>query len=128
MYVNENGQMCGPYIQEQLYEGLHTGFLPEELPVYAIVNETLMNPVPLKYFKKFPDHVSTGFAYLTICISDSTANLAIREQPFGAATSGCSDSQTTIRPWLNDNSCSSNQQMPNFEAAGSTASYPLLVL
>ncbi|XWS20802.1 hypothetical protein CRYUN_Cryun30bG0000900 [Craigia yunnanensis] len=65
MYVNEHGQMCGPYIQQQLYEGLSTGFLPDELPVYPVVNGTLINPVPLKYFRKFPDHVATGFVYLT---------------------------------------------------------------
>ncbi|OMO94655.1 hypothetical protein COLO4_16220 [Corchorus olitorius] len=65
MYVNEHGQMCGPYIQQQLYEGLSTGFLPDELPVYPVVNGTLMNSVPLKYFKQFPDHVATGFVYLT---------------------------------------------------------------
>ncbi|XP_077231567.1 histone-lysine N-methyltransferase ATXR7-like isoform X2 [Tasmannia lanceolata] len=63
MYINEHGQMCGPYIQEQLYEGLSTGFLPEELPVYPIVNGSLISPVPLKYLKQFPEHVSTGFAY-----------------------------------------------------------------
>ncbi|KAF2312001.1 hypothetical protein GH714_027721 [Hevea brasiliensis] len=66
MYINENGQMCGPYIQQQLYEGLSTGFLPEDLPVYPIVIGTLLNPVPLKYFKQFPDHVATGFAYLSM--------------------------------------------------------------
>jgi hypothetical protein len=64
MYVNQNGQMCGPYIQEQLYEGLATGFLPEELHVYPILNGALINPVPLKYFRQFPDHVATGFTYL----------------------------------------------------------------
>lgn len=72
MYVNEQGQMCGPYIQEQLYEGLTTGFLPVELPVYPIINATLMNPVPLNYFKQFPDHVSTGFVYLSMSISGIT--------------------------------------------------------
>lgn len=65
MYVNEHGQMCGPYIQQQLYEGLSTGFLPDELPVYPVVNGALINPVPLKYFRQFPDHVATGFIYLT---------------------------------------------------------------
>ncbi|XVF74018.1 hypothetical protein PTKIN_Ptkin13bG0028200 [Pterospermum kingtungense] len=64
MYVNEHGQMCGPYIQQQLYEGLSTGFLPEELPVYPVANGTLIGPVPLKYFRQFPDHVATGFLYL----------------------------------------------------------------
>ncbi|KAJ6680827.1 HISTONE-LYSINE N-METHYLTRANSFERASE SETD1 [Salix koriyanagi] len=57
MYLNENGQMCGPYIHQQLYEGLSTGFLPEDLPVYPIANGALINP--------FPDHVSTGFTYLS---------------------------------------------------------------
>ncbi|XP_022769471.1 histone-lysine N-methyltransferase ATXR7 isoform X2 [Durio zibethinus] len=65
MYLNEHGKLCGPYIQQQLYEGLCTGFLPDELPVYPVVNGTLINPVPLKYFRQFPDHVATGFVYLT---------------------------------------------------------------
>uniref|UniRef100_A0A1S2XE53 [histone H3]-lysine(4) N-trimethyltransferase n=1 Tax=Cicer arietinum TaxID=3827 RepID=A0A1S2XE53_CICAR len=69
MYVNEQGQMCGPYIKEQLYEGLTTGFLPFELPVYPVINGTIMNPVPLNYFKQFPDHVSTGFAFLSMDFS-----------------------------------------------------------
>ncbi|XP_021774411.1 histone-lysine N-methyltransferase ATXR7-like [Chenopodium quinoa] len=64
MYLNEQGQMCGPYIQQQLFEGLTTGFLPEELLVYPIQNGTLLNPVQLKLFKQYPDHVATGFTYL----------------------------------------------------------------
>lgn len=72
MYVNECGQMCGPYIQEQLYEGLSTGFLPDELPVYPVLNGALINSVPLKYFKQYPDHVATGFAYLSMGISSSS--------------------------------------------------------
>ncbi|KAJ4836901.1 hypothetical protein Tsubulata_037371 [Turnera subulata] len=72
MYINENGQMCGPYIQQQLYQGLSTGFLPEDLHVYPVVNGALVNPVPLKYFKQFPDHVATGFVYLGMGISDTT--------------------------------------------------------
>lgn len=66
MYVNQNGQMCGPYIQQQLYEGLHTGFLPGELPVYPIMNGNLLNAVPLSYFNQFPNHVATGFIYLNV--------------------------------------------------------------
>lgn len=66
MYLNQNGQFCGPYIQQQLYDGLHTGFLPEELPVYPILNGNVNNPVPLKYFKQFPEHVATGFVYLNV--------------------------------------------------------------
>ncbi|GAB2247014.1 hypothetical protein Droror1_Dr00006896 [Drosera rotundifolia] len=64
MYINEQGQMCGPYFREQLYEGLSTGFLPEELPVYPVMNGKMMNSVPLKYFKLYPDHVVTGFTHL----------------------------------------------------------------
>ncbi|XP_020869451.1 histone-lysine N-methyltransferase ATXR7 isoform X2 [Arabidopsis lyrata subsp. lyrata] len=64
MYGNQQGQMCGPYTQQQLYDGLSTGFLPEDLLVYPIINGYTANSVPLKYFKQFPDHVATGFAYL----------------------------------------------------------------
>lgn len=55
MYVNENGQLCGPYAQQQLDEGLSTGFLPEELLVYPVINGTLTNPVYLKYIKNLPN-------------------------------------------------------------------------
>lgn len=73
MYINECGQMCGPYIHQQLYEGLSSGFLPEDLPVYPVLpNGSLLNSVPLKYFNQFPDHVSTGFAYLGLPISTPT--------------------------------------------------------
>ncbi|XP_050920367.1 histone-lysine N-methyltransferase ATXR7 isoform X9 [Lathyrus oleraceus] len=72
MYVNEHGQMCGPYIKEQLYEGLTSGFLPFELPVYPVINGTITNPVPLNYFQQYPDHVCTGFAYMGMNFSDTT--------------------------------------------------------
>lgn len=62
MYVNEHGQMCGPYMQEQLSEGLSTGFLPEDLPVYPVVNGTLINPLPLKYLKQFLHHGALKFS------------------------------------------------------------------
>ncbi|XAR64311.1 Histone-lysine N-methyltransferase [Bertholletia excelsa] len=102
MYVNENGQMCGPYIKEQLYEGLSTGFLPDELPVYPIVNGALVNPVPLKYFKQFPDHVATGFLYLNAGLSSA------------------------MQPCHEQNSYYSSQQMSNSEAAASSTSFPQL--
>ncbi|GAB2291635.1 hypothetical protein Dimus_025890 [Dionaea muscipula] len=70
MYVNEQGQMCGPYLQEQLYEGLSTGFLPDELPVYPVMDGKVINPVPLKYFKQYPDHVTIGFTHLANGISN----------------------------------------------------------
>ncbi|KAL3830573.1 hypothetical protein ACJIZ3_019375 [Penstemon smallii] len=70
MYVNQSGQMCGPYIHQQLYEGLQTGFLPPEIPVYPILDGNLLNPVPLNYLKQFPDHVATGFVYLKNNVKD----------------------------------------------------------
>ncbi|XP_049934293.1 histone-lysine N-methyltransferase ATXR7 isoform X2 [Nymphaea colorata] len=48
MYVNDRGQLCGPYSQEQLHEGLSTGFLPGELPVYPVVGGGLAFSVLLK--------------------------------------------------------------------------------
>lgn len=90
MYVNEQGQMCGPYIQEQLHEGLSTGFLPDELLVYPVLNGALINPVPLKYFKQFPDHVATGFAYLSVDISNININ--------GAHSNPCNHDLAMHRP------------------------------
>ncbi|KAA8514717.1 hypothetical protein F0562_017896 [Nyssa sinensis] len=133
MYVNEQGQMCGPYIQEQLYEGLSTGFLPEELPVYPIINGTLISPVPLKYFKQFPDHVASGFQYLTGGTSDingttnyfmgSAGELAASKQEFVAPVTIYSDSQDASQVCVSYNGYSSSQLMPNSEAASLIASY-----
>ncbi|XP_010270652.1 PREDICTED: histone-lysine N-methyltransferase ATXR7 isoform X2 [Nelumbo nucifera] len=101
MYVNQSGQMCGPYIQEQLYEGLSTGFLPEELPVYPVVNGVVINPVPLKYLKQFPEHVATGFAYWT----SSIASTMLSEPTNGftscngdLATHGCTETVSHVAP------------------------------
>ncbi|XP_071685787.1 histone-lysine N-methyltransferase ATXR7 isoform X2 [Rutidosis leptorrhynchoides] len=74
MYLNEQGQYCGPYIQQQLYDGLSTNFLPEELPVYPVLQGSLLNPVPLKYFQKYPDHVATGFVYINASASSYKEN------------------------------------------------------
>ncbi|XP_059638347.1 histone-lysine N-methyltransferase ATXR7 isoform X2 [Cornus florida] len=133
MYVNEQGQMCGPYIQEQLYGGLSTGFLPEELSVYPVVNGTIINPVPLKYFKQFPDHVATGFSYLTAsvpgvngptnCFPVSDSGLLSNGQAFVAPIAVDSNSQSTSQTCVNYNDYSSTQQMPNSEPASLTASY-----
>lgn len=76
MYYNAQDQLCGPYYQEQLYEGLSTGFLPDELFVYPVINGTKLSPVPLKYFKQFPEHVATGFAYFSVDISNMGINAA----------------------------------------------------
>ncbi|CAO2815742.1 unnamed protein product [Amaranthus hypochondriacus] len=64
MYYNELRQLCGPYMEQQLFEGLSTGFLPDELPVYPVMDGSLLNPVKLLLFKQYPEHVATGFMYL----------------------------------------------------------------
>uniref|UniRef100_A0ACD6AQC3 Uncharacterized protein n=3 Tax=Avena sativa TaxID=4498 RepID=A0ACD6AQC3_AVESA len=53
MYMNEHGHMCGPYAPKQLYEGLSTGFLPQDLAVYALVSGKMVNPVPLSLLEQF---------------------------------------------------------------------------
>lgn len=119
--------MCGPYIQEQLCEGLSTGFLPDELPVYPILNGTLLNPVPLNYFNKFPHHIATGFAFLSEPANCST-ELAPSKQLHDAVTNAYSDTQSSTQRFYNRNGCSSSQQIPKIEAAMSNTSYPPLVL
>lgn len=123
MYVNEQGQMCGPYIKEQLYEGLSTGFLPDELHVYPVVNGALINPVPLKYFKQFPDHIATGFAYLSMGIPSTTT-------PMNCITSGAtvySELQSVFQLPANSsyNSNQSNQLTLNLDAVNSTYQLPV---
>ncbi|RWW15649.1 hypothetical protein GW17_00020499, partial [Ensete ventricosum] len=77
MYVNENGNMCGPYSQGQLIEGLSSGFLPEELPIYPVVNGNVMNAVALKYLKQFS---STAYSASRVAgaASSQTSELAHR--------------------------------------------------
>ncbi|CAN6335038.1 unnamed protein product [Urochloa humidicola] len=53
MYVNEHGQMCGPYPPEQLYEGLSTGFLPQNLAIYVVFGGKTADPVPLSFLNQF---------------------------------------------------------------------------
>ena len=53
MYMNEHGHMCGPYPPEQLYEGLSTGFLPQNLAIYAVFGGKTADPVPLSFLKQF---------------------------------------------------------------------------
>lgn len=133
MYVNENGQMCGPYIQEQLYEGLTTGFLPVELPVYPVINGTLMNPVPLNYFKQFPDHVSSGFVYLSMSISGITV-------PTNCSTSSGKDMKAYRHDgslehaapvesvaWSHVNYCSNESSTSNSKVPSCIMSCPMVV-
>jgi hypothetical protein len=70
MYMNEHGQMCGPYPPEQLYEGLSTGFLPQDLAIYAVFGGKTADPVPLSFLNQFLSqwnfgaNVSTPNAYV----------------------------------------------------------------
>ncbi|RCV19547.1 hypothetical protein SETIT_3G394700v2 [Setaria italica] len=70
MYMNEHGQMCGPYPPEQLYEGLSTGFLPQDLAIYAVFGGKTADPVPLSFLNQFLSQrnfgatVSTPNAYM----------------------------------------------------------------
>ncbi|WJX23899.1 [histone H3]-lysine(4) N-trimethyltransferase [Trifolium repens] len=139
MYVNEHGQMCGPYIKEQLYEGLTTGFLPFELPVYPVINGTIMNPVPLNYFKQFPDHVSTGFTYLSMDLSDtrmstncssSSQDMMIYEQErsfeLAALMPVNPDSKSVSQSHVNDYNKESNHMNLNSEAFSKIISCQML--
>lgn len=65
MYLNEHAKMSGPYSVKQLFEGLKSGFLPEDLPVHQIHQGKLAEPVALKVlFKDWghhsPDNKSRG--------------------------------------------------------------------
>ncbi|GAV65792.1 SET domain-containing protein/GYF domain-containing protein [Cephalotus follicularis] len=132
MYVNENGLMCGPYIQQQLYDGLSTGYLPDDLPVYPVANGDVINPVPLKYFKQFPDHVATGFAYLSAEISCTTMppnSFTSSSRPKGFVThadpaTAYQESQVLSHLPLYYNCYGSNQPMSKSEAS---TSFPLLL-
>lgn len=133
MYVNEQGQMCGPYIQEQLYEGLSTGFLPDELPVYPILNGSLVNPVPLKYFKQFPDHVATGFVYLHASVSGVKAPASSHSdmasvRPEAAMESASHNPQPAFSSCFHRNNINPNQQNPIPGAASSTIPYMPVVI
>lgn len=88
MYVNEHGQMCGPYIQAQLHEGLSTGFLPEELPVYPIVNGNLANPIPLKCLKQFHTQALWSASYSTNASSGNSHIASHSSVAGGTAASG----------------------------------------
>ncbi|KAL6180759.1 hypothetical protein ACLB2K_047418 [Fragaria x ananassa] len=118
MYVNEQGQMCGPYIQQQLYEGLSTGFLPDELPVYPVVNGALINPIPLKYFKQFPNHVATGFAYLSLgsISSASTPTKSLKSCNGDLATSSIPTPIATSYPDLQNDSTSQANSNTDFSS------------
>ncbi|XP_078165773.1 SET domain protein 25 isoform X4 [Carex rostrata] len=53
MYANQTGQLCGPYMPNQLLEGLSMGFLPSQLAVYPILKGKLGNPFHLMYLTQY---------------------------------------------------------------------------
>lgn len=53
MYANQTGQLCGPYMPNQLLEGLSMGFLPSQLAVYPILEGKLGNPFHLMYLTQY---------------------------------------------------------------------------
>ncbi|KAJ4793976.1 histone-lysine N-methyltransferase [Rhynchospora pubera] len=54
VYVNQAGQLCGPYIPDQLLQGLSTGFLPPHLAVYPVLEGgKLGNSFSLMYLHQF---------------------------------------------------------------------------
>ncbi|KAL5206033.1 hypothetical protein ABZP36_034242 [Zizania latifolia] len=65
MYMNQHGQMCGPYPPEQLYEGLSTGFLHQDLAIYVVFGGKMANPVPLSFLKQFLSQWSSDAAVST---------------------------------------------------------------
>ncbi|CAA7041714.1 unnamed protein product [Microthlaspi erraticum] len=129
MYGNQQGQMCGPYTQQQLFDGLSTGFLPEDLLVYPIINGYMPNSVPLKYFKQFPEHVATGFAYLQngmMSVVPPVSSVATVHQPetqTEQATTSAANliSNQTLPPQTNSNGPVSDQL--NQEEANLVASF-----
>jgi hypothetical protein len=70
MYMNEHGQMCGPYPPEQLYEGLSTGLLPQNLAIYAVFSGKTADPVSLSFLKQF-------LTQLDVAAMDSTLNASV---------------------------------------------------
>ncbi|XP_023636689.1 histone-lysine N-methyltransferase ATXR7 isoform X3 [Capsella rubella] len=136
MYGNQQGQMCGPYTQQQLYDGLSTGFLPEDLLVYPIVNGYPANSVPLKYFKQFPDHVATGFAYLQNGMinvappvssfpvsSNNATNHQDKTQTQHATSAAHLISHQTLPPQSSSTGCVSDQLKLNQEESDMLASF-----
>lgn len=76
MYVNEHGQMCGPYAPKQLYEGLSSGFLPQDLAIYALVGGQMVNPVALSFLEQFLSQWNSAGAVTTPNESKENKTLA----------------------------------------------------
>ncbi|CAM0948849.1 unnamed protein product [Alopecurus aequalis] len=93
MYMNEHGQMCGPYAPKQLYEGLSTGFLPQDLAIYALVGGQMVNPVPLSLLEQF---LSQG---------NSAAQVSTTNESKGNKTVACTDKMALRDVLSSDESC-----------------------
>ncbi|XP_066357017.1 histone-lysine N-methyltransferase ATXR7-like isoform X2 [Miscanthus floridulus] len=76
MYMSRNGQMCGPYPPEQLYEGLSTGFLPRSLAIYAVFGGKTADPVQLIFLKQFLSQWNVGAMSSTPNASTETEKVA----------------------------------------------------
>jgi len=76
MYMSGNGQMCGPYPPEQLYEGLSTGFLPRSLAIYAVFGGKTADPVQLIFLKQFLSQWNVGAMASTPNASTETEKVA----------------------------------------------------
>lgn len=123
MYGNQQGRMCGPYTQQQLFDGLSTGFLPEDLLVYPIINGYMQNSVPLKYFKQFPDHVATGFAYL----QNGLINVIHQHETQTEHTTSAACLVSSDPPQPGSNGSGLDQRMLNQEEVNLLASFISLV-
>ncbi|KAH9602392.1 hypothetical protein KSS87_016840 [Heliosperma pusillum] len=121
MYLNVQGQMCGPYISQQLVEGLSSGYLPDELPVYPVVNGALMVAVPLKLFKEYPDHVSTGFTYLSRPTSNASTAISGHTSSMQYFYSESSQPNSNHQGHGQQNSYSSNMTILDSKLASSNS-------
>ncbi|KAK3147474.1 hypothetical protein QOZ80_3BG0282790 [Eleusine coracana subsp. coracana] len=80
MYMNEHGQMCGPYPPEQLYDGLSAGFLPQNLAIYVMCGGKMANTVPLSFLKQFLLQWSIGVAASSPNESTETKKVACNDK------------------------------------------------
>ncbi|XP_042397744.1 histone-lysine N-methyltransferase ATXR7-like isoform X1 [Zingiber officinale] len=113
MYINEDGHMCGPYSQEQLSEGLSSGFLPEELPIYPVAHGSFMNPVPLKYLRRLSNSVcdASSFSGMTSEMHElvgrgSTVSYEVQNAEQGKLNSAMNHtSLVLLQPFTSEDSC-----------------------
>ncbi|XP_020268336.1 histone-lysine N-methyltransferase ATXR7 isoform X2 [Asparagus officinalis] len=112
MYFSEHGQMCGPYLREQLCSGLSSGFLPEELPVYPVINGNIINAVPLKYLKHLPENACWD-ANVSTAVPSVTNNLT-------GSVSGSTSQGSETHVICNDQSSESPKEAQGLPNSGSS--------